>query len=851
MVNRALSPIHLCAALLASIALACSGSAAAQINDGPALSPVVRTLLDDPHTDAARRRQLLIFHGQWDRLADATPVEQAAIALQCWDLKHPALKSEEADPLTRAEAALRRGEPHAVLAMLSDEDVSRHARWLRAQAMLLLDQRDGAVAVLTGIVRDHQADGDSAADRTFAGEALAELVRLGERPPSDLRQVMAMLASAQLQLDRLYHPALLAQARLLIERHNRVEAVDALREALALNPRSSEAWYLLGRLYAQGFDFEGAGRCGHRLRDIHPQHPLAAALAGHIFLTQKDARGAFDALTSALSRLPMQPELLACVFAAAALLDDADTLAECRDTLARALPGDVEPLRQAGRYLLLARHYDRAESMLREAIDRQPADAGARSDLGLLLMDVGRETEARAALEAALVRDPFHIRAANHLALVEQLLTWPRIETPHFVITHAPGVHAVLAGDIARFCEAGHDRVTAAFGHTPPQRTHIQVLPDQSSFAVRIVGLPDIWTVAASTGPVIALSPPRFAADQRGPFDVRRVLEHEYVHTVTLDATDYRIAHWLTEGMAVWQEHAPRDFETCQLLAAALHQDALIELDRLNWAFVRPRSPHERPLAYAQSHWIIEYLVDRFGLDVLPRLLEAARAAPDDAAMLTMATNLPADTLLADFREWATQQAAVWGLDPESQGRLAALRQAAQRAVDDQDIPAARAALAAYRDTCPVDPWPHRMTLRLPAEQVAAEDRLAAMRFIADRTLDDAGPAASLAQQHRQDGDMEAAAETIAMAVSIEPYKPALREQAAAIALQHNDRDLALDHILAMTLLEPDHAHHFVRLAALRALRDEPEQAADAARRARQLDPAAPVQRFLPPDEPR
>jgi tetratricopeptide (TPR) repeat protein len=329
------------------------------------------------------------------------------------------------------------------------------------------------------------------------------------------------------------------------------------------------------------------------------------------------------------------------------------------------------------------------------------------------------------------------------------------------------------------------------------------------------------------------------------------VLEHEYVHTVTLDATGYRIAHWLTEGMAVWQEQAARDFETCQLLAAALHGDGLIELDWLNWAFVRPRSPHERPLAYAQSHWIIEYLVERFGVEVLARLLEASRAAMDDATMLTLATDLPAETLLGDFRVWATEQVARWGLDPASRGRLAALRAASQRAVDDGDVAAALAALAAYREVCPVDPWPHRMLLRLPDEAVTADARLTALRFIAERTLDDAGPAASLAQQHRQGGEMDAAGEAMAMAVFIEPYKPALREQAAAIALERGDRHLALEHVTALTLLEPDHAHHFVRLAALHALRDEPEQAADAARRARQLDPAAPVQRFLPLEQTR
>ena len=41
------------------------------------LAPVVRKLLDDPATDASRRRHLAIFHGQWDQISDPTPAERA------------------------------------------------------------------------------------------------------------------------------------------------------------------------------------------------------------------------------------------------------------------------------------------------------------------------------------------------------------------------------------------------------------------------------------------------------------------------------------------------------------------------------------------------------------------------------------------------------------------------------------------------------------------------------------------------------------------------------------------------------------------------------------------------------
>ncbi len=824
----------------------------------PRLSPTVAAALDDPLASERTRRAMLIFHGQWNRVDAPSRDEQAAIALARWELNAPVFHDEAVDPVLRAHAAWRRGEPTRVLQLLQADTATPQALLLRARALLLLDDAAAATDSFVGLLKTHRDDlAPTADDRVAAAEALSQLIELGARPPSELRTVMAMLASAQLELDRLHYPALEAQAALLVQRHNRAEAAEVLAEALTLNPRASTAWRLLGQLYADAFDFVRARSCVAALRAIHPDHPLAAALEARIALQQKDGRGALDAIEPFHTTLPTQRDLLAVRFAAAALADDVPVLDEVSRVIEHHLPGDLQPALEAGRYLLLARRYPAAERFLRQVIERRPANPLARAELGLLLMDDGREPAAREQLEIAVRLDPYHVRATNHLRLLEQLLTWPSLDTEHFRILYAPGIHAVLARDIARFCEAAHDRVVAAFSHTPVRKTQIQLLPDQSSFAVRIVGLPDIWTVAASTGPVIALSPPRLGADQRGPFDIRRVIEHEYVHTVTLDATDYHIAHWLTEGLAVWQERAPRDFPTCQLLAAAVREDALIPLDRLTWAFVRPESPSQRPLAYAQSHWLIEYLVERFGMEIIARLIDDSRQAGDDRVFIEAATGEDVDTLMSAFTTWATRQVEAWGLGPASAGRRDALRLAAMYALGGDDAAAAvtpldpaaaLAALRAYRTLCPVDPWPHRALLRLPAEVVTLEERLTALRFLAPRSLDDGTPAYVLAQQLRESGDFQEAQQAINTALSLEPYRPAFRERAAAIALERNDRPLALEHLQALTLLEPDHPRHFVRLAALYAMTDQPDLAADAARYARTLDPDAPVDRFMPTD---
>ena len=70
--------------------------------------------------------------------------------------------------------------------------------------------------------------------------------------------MMTLLSRAHQQLDRLYWPAMLADAELLLDKENTREAVAALHQVLSLNPRCAEAWYMLGRVVISRFDFDSA-----------------------------------------------------------------------------------------------------------------------------------------------------------------------------------------------------------------------------------------------------------------------------------------------------------------------------------------------------------------------------------------------------------------------------------------------------------------------------------------------------------------------------------------------------------------------------------------------------------------
>ena len=201
--------------------------------------------------------------------------------------------------------------------------------------------------------------------------------------------------------------------------------------------------------------------------------------------------------------------------------------------------------------------------------------------------------------------------------------TYLRFETPHYIIRCKPGseddgtADSLLADEMAGPLERNYAIVTGSgpggIDFEPKDKTMIDLMPDHQWFGVRIAGMPQIHTIAASTGPLIAMESPRVGVGHLGPYDWVRVLRHEFTHTVTLARTRNRIPHWFTEASAVYNEQSPRDWNTCQLLAAAHRQNKLFDFTEINLAFIRPKTPHDRPLAYAQAEWMYEYIIARAG----------------------------------------------------------------------------------------------------------------------------------------------------------------------------------------------------------------------------------------------
>ena len=815
----------------------------------PPANPLVARLLARPGLSEARRRALRLHLGRWDGLVPQTPEEAATLALARGELTHPALTDPAAPAGLRAEAALARGEADAALDLLDNRDAPA-AAYLRARAHEARGDLAAAAAALAPLRTRAAFDPPpDPVDRTAVARAVAALARLEGRPSEDYGLTLELLGSVTQDLDPAHWPAHVAEGDLLATKDNRPEAAAAYEVALALNPRAAGAWYGLGRLAVDGFDFATAAAAAARLRELHPLHPLADALDVRARLRQRDAAGAHALLEPARQTLPRHRELNALHAAAAATAYDDDGLQAALDHYETLAPGAPDAYLEAGRHLAGDRQYGPAAELLAEAVRRSPNDPAPRLALGEMLVQEGDLVAARSVLAVAVRLDPFHRGINNQLQLVEALLDgYATLETEHFLIRYRPGIDEALARDMPGPLEAMYRDITGVFGHRPAHRTQIDLMPDKSHFAVRITGMPHFITIAAATGDVIALTPPRSGPNQADPFNWVNVLRHEFVHTVTLAATKNRVPHWFTEACAVSQETTGRTYATCRMLAHALTQPrengGLFAYDKINFGFIRPEQPNDRPLAYAQSDWMLEYIANRWGHDAIVRLLERYREGTPDAAALQSVLGIGVDTFMSDFRGWAAGEVARWGLAKvevsdavrdaiDTRGGNRAFEQLleltegeANPAPDLLEVIARRAVSASrpdaerhvrrYAAARPVDPWPHETFVALAEARGEPEAALGSLQALDRGENYSSRWSRKLATLHRDADRLDPAQRALERALRCEPYDAELREHAAAVALQRRDPDLAEHHITALTLLEPDRQVHQKRLEALR-----------------------------------
>lgn len=544
------------------------------------------------------------------------------------------------------------------------------ARRLHAQTLELLGKKHEAIKAYRWfdqqILKQHLKP-----DAPWMTETAKGFLRYSILTQTNVRDrtrhvLQEMLQMAYSRLDRGYWPARIAAADLLRERYNNDKedgSVSDYLAALRINGHLPEAHVGLGEVALEQWGFEEVEKRANFALHTNPSFAPAFHLLAKKFIIERRYDQAIETSNQALAINPNDIIAISLQAAASACLYDQKHVNQMQQRVDEISPKCAFFHQIMGNALSGIRQYAASEKAFYKAIEIDPTDANARTELGMMYMQWGWEDKARDALDAAWVLDPYNQRTKFTLELLDMLENFTRFETEHFIVKYNDERDPGLGEYIAGYLEDIFKEVTGDFDTTLTEKTIIEFFPTHRAFAVRITGKPWIHTVGASTGMVIAMDSPRASKSMMGVYNIASVLKHEFTHTVTLAATENRIPHWFTEGLAVYQEDAPRPYLWCNMLANALRHNDLFTLESIDWGFMRPRKPNDRQKAYAQSEWMTEFIIDRFGYDKILVMLDRYRQGKNQKQVIEKELNLTQEEFDLAFREWATVQVIRWGYD--------------------------------------------------------------------------------------------------------------------------------------------------------------------------------------------
>lgn len=485
---------------------------------------------------------------------------------------------------------------------------------------------------------------------------------------------------------------------LLLEKYKRGEAMTAFDKALTINPRSPEALVGKGLAALQGYELKNAEQFAERALKINPRHPEALQLRADIHLAAGDVDKALRELRAAQQVNPRDEATLGRIAACFFLQHKTD---EFQKLVKEVEQYDAKP---GFFYYVVAealnerRRFFEAEELYKKSTQLRPQLPWALNSLGLLYMRIGKEQEARETLTEAFKADDFNVRVGNSLKVLRHLEKYETIKTQHFLVRFDPKHDARLARSIARSLEALYAELGQKFNYQPAEPILIEVFNSHEMFSGRTVALPDLHTIGACTGRMVAMASPR-AQGIRKPFNWARVLRHELVHIFNLEQTNFQVPHWFTEGLAVINEGFPRPEAWDPLLVERFEKGTLLNLDNVNLGFIRPTSADEWQLAYCQSQLYVEFMKEKYGPATVGAMLACYREGLSTEAALQKACKVDKPTFEQGYKRYLAEIVKpLAGQEFVKPMTFTQLREAVEKEPDNADLSARLAELYLVRD---------------------------------------------------------------------------------------------------------------------------------------------------------
>jgi tetratricopeptide (TPR) repeat protein len=362
----------------------------------------------------------------------------------------------------------------------------------------------------------------------------------------------------------------------------------ALQTALALNPRHAPSLLLLVDRAVDGENYEAARQLLNEVLQVNPWHPEAWAYHAVLHHLESDSQAEREARAKALHFWETNPA--------------------------------VDHL--IGRKLSQNYRFREGAARQRQALEFDPDYLPAHKQYAQDLLRLGESDLGWQLARAIHERDAYDVTAYNLVTLHDTLSQFDTLTRGNLKVRMSPREAALYGNRVLDLLDRANHLLTNKYQVTLDEPVIIEIFPNQKDFAVRTFGMPhNPGFLGVCFGRVVTANSP---AAQPHPVNWEAVLWHEFAHVITLHLTRNKMPRWLSEGLSVYEERQANPSwgqHVNPRYREMLLSEDLTPVGELSAAFLSPKSDLHLQFAYYQSSLVVEFIIERFGWNVMLDIL--------------------------------------------------------------------------------------------------------------------------------------------------------------------------------------------------------------------------------------
>ncbi|MBP87041.1 MAG: hypothetical protein CMJ64_10050 [Planctomycetaceae bacterium] len=633
-----------------------------------------------------------------------------------------------------------------------------------------------------------------------------------------------------------YSRAYIASGQLALSKHDYGLAAEEFEKALKLDTTDADIHFGLAAAFASS-DGEKSQQHLNTALERNPNHIDTLLFIADHHIDSEDYGLAREALDQALEVNIVEPRAWAYLAVLAHLDNDEAGEEHCRQMALSWWGNNPEVPHLIGKKLADKYRFAEGASYQREALEFDADYLPAKVQLSQDLLRLGEEEEGWKLANEVYDKDGYNVVAHNLVTLQDSITKFTTLQRGGFHLRMESREAKIYGELVLDLLVRAKETLSAKYDMQIEAPVVVEMFPKQEDFAIRTFGLPGgSGFLGVCFGRVITANSP--ASQTASPSNWQATLWHEFCHVVTLQKTHNKMPRWLSEGISVYEERQENptwgQSMTPQYREMIL-EDGLTPVSQLSGAFLSPPSPIHLQFAYYESSLVVEYLVEKYGIDVVKRILvDLGVGMPINGALQRYAGSLSAlDTGFAAYaRKLAEDLApdADWAQpelpDDASPEQLAEAQQAnpdnfwllqqyATGLLRQQKWKEAQPLVERLLELYPQYTAGYSMLSVIHRGLDDTDSELAVLNKLAEISADDVDAFERLIELNAASSDWESVTAFGDRLLAINPLRPAPHRHLVKAAEQLGDNDRAIGSLRALVEMDPiDPADMHYRLGA-------------------------------------